>query len=65
MATERVRRQLTPEQLQQRVDRIPAGRMGDAEDIVGAVLFLAGPDAQFINGQLIVVDGGLTSSGAL
>lgn len=65
VATERVRRQLTPEQLQQRVDRIPAGRMGDAEDIVGAVLFLAGPDAQFINGQLIVVDGGLTSSGAL
>lgn len=65
VATDRVRRQLTTEQIERRVARIPAGRMGDVDDIAGTALFLAGPDAQFINGQLLIVDGGLTSSAAL
>jgi NAD(P)-dependent dehydrogenase (short-subunit alcohol dehydrogenase family) len=64
VATERVRRELSSQQIEQRVARIPAGRMGEASDISGCALFLAGPDAQFVNGQLLVVDGGLTISGA-
>jgi NAD(P)-dependent dehydrogenase (short-subunit alcohol dehydrogenase family) len=65
VATERVRRELTAEQIAQRAARVPVGRMGDASDIAGAVLFLAGPDGRFVNGQLLVVDGGLTISAAL
>lgn len=39
-------------------ERIPAGRWGRAEDIAGAVAFLAGPEASYINGHVLVVDGG-------
>jgi NAD(P)-dependent dehydrogenase (short-subunit alcohol dehydrogenase family) len=34
-------------------------RLGEPEDITGAILFLTGDDAAFITGQAIVVDGGL------
>jgi NAD(P)-dependent dehydrogenase (short-subunit alcohol dehydrogenase family) len=33
-------------------------RMGEPEDVTGAVLFLTSDDAAFITGQAIVVDGG-------
>jgi NAD(P)-dependent dehydrogenase (short-subunit alcohol dehydrogenase family) len=33
-------------------------RLGDPEDVTGAVLFLTSDDAAFITGQAIVVDGG-------
>ncbi len=39
-------------------ERIPAGRWGTPEDIVGAVVFLAGPAARYVNGHVLVVDGG-------
>ena len=37
---------------------IPAGRVGNVEDIAPLVLFLAGDDAKYINGQTFVIDGG-------
>ncbi len=40
--------------------RIPAGRLGEPEDVAGAVRFLAGPGAGYITGQIIAVDGGMT-----
>lgn len=39
-------------------ERIPAGRWGEPSDIAGAVAFLAGPDAGYVNGHTLVVDGG-------
>lgn len=39
----------------------PLGRLGTVEDVVGAACFLASPDAAFITGQTIRVDGGLSS----
>lgn len=39
-------------------DRIPAGRWGEPEDIVGAILFLASSASDFIHGVILPVDGG-------
>lgn len=44
------------------VDRTPLGRLGNPEDILGALVFLASPAADFITGQTIYVDGGYTAS---
>lgn len=42
---------------------IPFGRLGQPEDVVGVVCFLASDDAAFITGQVISVSGGLTMAG--
>ncbi|MGY8891849.1 MAG: SDR family NAD(P)-dependent oxidoreductase [Pseudomonadales bacterium] len=47
-----------PKRLQERLEGIPAGRLGTPEDMAGACLFLASPLASYIYGQTIVVDGG-------
>ena len=41
--------------------RTPAGRWGRVEELGGAVVFLASGASDFVNGQVIYVDGGLTS----
>jgi 2-deoxy-D-gluconate 3-dehydrogenase len=40
------------------LERIPAGRWGQPEDIAGAAVFLACPAAAYINGTILTVDGG-------
>lgn len=40
------------------LDRTPMGRWGDPADITGPVAFLAGPDAAFVTGVVLPVDGG-------
>lgn len=39
--------------------RTPAGRWGRVEDLVGALLFLCSPASDFVNGQVLYVDGGM------
>ncbi|MEO8844796.1 MAG: SDR family NAD(P)-dependent oxidoreductase [Kofleriaceae bacterium] len=46
--------------LQDRVARIPVGRLGRADEIASVALFLASDAASYVVGQSIVVDGGLT-----
>ena len=38
--------------------RVPAKRLGTADEVADAVLFLAAPASGFITGQCLVVDGG-------
>jgi NAD(P)-dependent dehydrogenase (short-subunit alcohol dehydrogenase family) len=48
----------TEEMTKQTIAMIPAGRMGQPEDIANAVVFLASDRADYITGQTLVVDGG-------
>jgi gluconate 5-dehydrogenase len=41
--------------------RTPAGRWGRLTDLIGPLLFLAGPASDFVNGQILYVDGGMLS----
>ncbi|WP_432260796.1 2-hydroxycyclohexanecarboxyl-CoA dehydrogenase [Cupriavidus sp. TMH.W2] len=53
-----------PEKLVEAFTRsIPLGRIGQPDDLPGAVLFFAGDDAGFITGQVLSVSGGLTMNG--
>ncbi|MCK0506648.1 2-hydroxycyclohexanecarboxyl-CoA dehydrogenase [Aromatoleum anaerobium] len=42
---------------------VPFGRLGQPDDLPGAVLFLSSDDASFITGQVLSVSGGLTMAG--
>ncbi|NCW18056.1 MAG: SDR family oxidoreductase, partial [Betaproteobacteria bacterium] len=48
-----------PKRLAAVLERIPAQRLGEPEDMAGAALFLASPLAAYVYGQTLVVDGGL------
>jgi 3-oxoacyl-[acyl-carrier protein] reductase len=39
--------------------QIPLGKLGSAEDIAGAALYLASPAARYVTGQVLTVDGGM------
>ena len=41
------------------LDRIPAGRLGEAEEVAAAIAFLCGDEAGYVNGTVLQVDGGL------
>lgn len=50
-----------PELRAQVVSRIPQGDVGQVDDVASAVWFLASPDARYLNGSALVVDGGYSS----
>jgi NAD(P)-dependent dehydrogenase (short-subunit alcohol dehydrogenase family) len=43
--------------------RTPLRRFGKVEELAGAAIFLASDAASFVNGEIIVVDGGILASG--
>ena len=53
----------TQEQVTALKGQIPLGTLGMPADIAGAALFLVGPDARYITGQVLSVDGGMAQYG--
>jgi 3-oxoacyl-[acyl-carrier protein] reductase len=52
--------EILPEDLRgQMLANTPLGRLGDPEDVAGAVRFLCSDEASFITGEVLLVDGGL------
>jgi NAD(P)-dependent dehydrogenase (short-subunit alcohol dehydrogenase family) len=51
-----------PERAARRMVHIPMGRFGEADEIAGAVAFLASDDASFITASTFLVDGGITAA---
>ena len=47
-----------PERSREILGRIPAGRWGTPEDVAGAAVFLSSSAADYVNGHVLVVDGG-------
>jgi NAD(P)-dependent dehydrogenase (short-subunit alcohol dehydrogenase family) len=43
------------------IDHTPAGRFGDADNLLSTLLWLCGPGASFVNGVVVPVDGGFSS----
>ncbi len=52
-------RAIPEKSLEKLLERIPLGRTGTAQEIASVVRFLAGPEASYITGQVLVVDGGM------
>jgi NAD(P)-dependent dehydrogenase (short-subunit alcohol dehydrogenase family) len=50
-----------PERKKERLGEVPLGRLASMQDIAEAALYLASPEAAFINGVALPVDGGVTA----
>jgi 3-oxoacyl-[acyl-carrier protein] reductase len=51
--------QLTEEQTKIMLERIPLGRMGEVDEVAGAVAYLVSEDAAYITGQTLHINGGM------
>ena len=60
--TELTRRTVSADQLEKLITDVPAGRLGQPDEIAAFVAWLAGPENTYISGQNIAIDGGFTRS---
>jgi 3-oxoacyl-[acyl-carrier protein] reductase len=54
---------LSDEARERRRQRIPLSRFGDASDVASVIAFLASPDAAYVTGAVVPIDGGLVTAG--
>jgi NAD(P)-dependent dehydrogenase (short-subunit alcohol dehydrogenase family) len=47
-----------PEYKEEFLQRVPIGRIGDPDEIVGAMIYLASDASSYVTGETLVVDGG-------
>jgi NAD(P)-dependent dehydrogenase (short-subunit alcohol dehydrogenase family) len=52
----------SPEEAGERLRRIPMGRLGNPEDLVGAAIFLATEDSNFVCGESLYIDAGYSNA---
>jgi NAD(P)-dependent dehydrogenase (short-subunit alcohol dehydrogenase family) len=50
-----------PQHRRRMLGRIPAGRFGTAEEMAAAIRYLASPQASYVTGHTLILDGGLTA----
>ena len=50
-----------PERYESTLERIPMGRVGNANEIAYGILYLASDESSFVTGSEIVIDGGVTA----
>ena len=50
-----------PEIHDERVAKMPLGRMGQPEDIAAGILYLVSDESSFVTGAELVIDGGMTA----
>ena len=61
--TEMIRQEMEDKAFRDKlIERIPLGRIADPKDVVGPVLFFSTAASDFITGQILYVDGGITAS---
>jgi NAD(P)-dependent dehydrogenase (short-subunit alcohol dehydrogenase family) len=53
--------QVDPEKRARMMARIPIGRFGSAEEVAGLIRYLLTPQAAYITGQTVIIDGGTTT----
>jgi NAD(P)-dependent dehydrogenase (short-subunit alcohol dehydrogenase family) len=53
----------TPGTRDQAISRTPMGRLGQPEDLEGAIIYLASDASKFVTGHILYVDGGWTAGG--
>ena len=53
-------RKMPEEMLKSMEDKVPVKRLGKPEEIANAVLWLCSPQASFVDGHALLVDGGFT-----
>jgi glucose 1-dehydrogenase len=49
-----------PDKRREQEGQVPLGRLGEPEEIAAAIAWLAGPDAAYVTGETLFVDGGMT-----
>lgn len=59
--TELVKKNVAPERLQMLAFKSPFKRFATPEEVAGTCVYLASPESDFVTGQIIYVDGGLTA----
>jgi gluconate 5-dehydrogenase len=43
-------------------ERTPAGRWGNADELIGGAIYLAAPASNFVNGHVLAIDGGFLAA---
>ncbi|MGI6851512.1 SDR family NAD(P)-dependent oxidoreductase [Mesorhizobium sp. 1B3] len=60
-----IARMHSPEDRKRWLGRVPQGRYGEPEEVAAAIAFLLSPEASYINGHTLAVDGGFLSAGLI